>query len=36
LVAASAEAEQIVGATNERLRHCQLPHVVLDDFLALL
>ena len=32
----SAEAEMIVGTTNERLRHCRPTSVVLEDFLAFL
>jgi DNA polymerase III alpha subunit (gram-positive type) len=32
----SAEAEEIVGTTNERLRHCRPTYVVLKDFLAFL
>ncbi len=35
-VALSAEAEQIVGTTNERLRHCRPTADVLDEFLAFL
>jgi DNA polymerase III epsilon subunit-like protein len=30
------EAEQIVGTTNERLRHCRPTSLVLGDFLAFL
>jgi DNA polymerase III epsilon subunit-like protein len=30
------EAEQIVGTTNERLRHCRPTDAVLEDFLAFL
>ena len=32
----SAEAEEIVGTTNERLRHCRATPVALEDFLAFL
>jgi len=32
----SAEAERIVGTTNERLRRCRPTDVVLEDFLAFL
>lgn len=30
----SAEAEKIIGTTNERLIHCRPTSLVLDDFLA--
>lgn len=34
LVALSAEAERILGVTNEQLEYCRSTDVVLDDFVA--